>query len=96
MSDQAVSGTTEDGSVVRTATGRVVSDKMQKTVSVSVERLVRHRAYGKFIRRTTRFLAHDESNECHEGDVVEIVESRPISGNKAWRVLRVVSRASEA
>jgi small subunit ribosomal protein S17 len=69
---------------------------MQKTVSVSVERLVRHRAYGKFIRRTTRFLAHDESNECHEGDVVEIVESRPISGNKAWRVLRVVSRASEA
>ena len=95
MSEQAVSETTSSA-VVRTATGRVVSDKMQKTVSVAVERLVKHGVYSKYVRRTTKLLAHDEDNECREGDVVEIVESRPMSGRKAWRVLRVVSRAPEA
>ena len=95
MSEQAVSETT-GSAVVRTATGRVVSDKMQKTVAVAVERQVKHGVYSKYVRRTTKLLAHDEDNECHEGDVVEIVESRPMSGRKAWRVLRVVSRAPEA
>ena len=95
MSEQAV-GETTSSAVVRTATGRVVSDKMQKTVAVAVERRVKHGVYSKYVRRTTKLLAHDEDNECHEGDVVEIVESRPMSGRKAWRVLRVVSRAPEA
>jgi small subunit ribosomal protein S17 len=93
MSEQAVTESAAGTGVERTAVGRVVSDKMQKTVAVSVERLVRHGAYGKYVRRTTKLLAHDESDECREGDVVEIVESRPMSRRKAWRVLRVVSRA---
>lgn len=79
----------------RTVTGQVVSDKMDKTVSVSVERLIKHPVYGKYIRRTTKVLAHDESNECKAGDRVTISECRPMSKRKAWQVVSVVERAPE-
>ena len=75
----------------RRVIGRVVSNKMNKSVTVSVERLVKHPVYGKFIRRTTKIVAHDEANACKEGDVVAISECRPISKTKAWRVVEVVS-----
>ena len=78
----------------RTLTGTVVSSKMQKTVSVSVERLVKHERYSKYIRRTTKLLAHDESSQCKEGDVVEIAECRRLSARKAWKVVRVVKQAA--
>jgi small subunit ribosomal protein S17 len=77
----------------RTLTGTVVSNKMQKTVSVQVERLVKHERYSKYIRRTTKLLAHDENSECKEGDVVDIAECRRLSARKAWKVVRVVKRA---
>ncbi len=78
----------------RTLTGRVVSDKMQKTIAVEIERLIRHEQYGKFIRRTTKLLAHDEAGESKEGDTVEIVPCRPLSRRKSWKLSRVVTRAS--
>ncbi len=71
-----------------------ISSKMQKSVTVAVERLVKHPAYGKFIRRTTKIMAHDEEGTCREGDTVVIVECRPISKNKSWRVVEVIGRAS--
>ena len=74
--------------------GRVVSNKMQKSVTVSIERLVKHPVYGKFIRRTTKVMAHDEEGTCREGDTVAIVECRPISKRKAWRVVEIVERAA--
>jgi small subunit ribosomal protein S17 len=77
----------------RPTVGRVVSNKMQKSVTVSIERLVKHPAYGKFIRRTTKVMAHDEEGTCREGDTVAIVECRPISKRKAWRVVEIVERA---
>jgi small subunit ribosomal protein S17 len=78
----------------RPTVGRVVSNKMQKSVTVVVERLVKHPAYGKFIRRTTKVMAHDEEGTCREGDTVAIVECRPISKRKAWRVVEIVARAA--
>jgi small subunit ribosomal protein S17 len=78
---------------VKAVTGKVVSNKMDKTIAVVVERLVKHEAYGKYLRRSTKLLAHDENNECQEGDVVAIVECRPLSRNKSWRLVQVVSRA---
>ena len=66
---------------------------MQKSVTVSIERLVKHPVYGKFIRRTTKVMAHDEEGTCREGDTVAIVECRPISKRKAWRVVEIVERA---
>jgi small subunit ribosomal protein S17 len=77
-----------------TIVGRVVSDKMDKTVSVAVERLIKHPMYGKYIRRTTKVLAHDASNECKPGDRVAIAECKPISKNKSWAVVNVVERAT--
>jgi small subunit ribosomal protein S17 len=77
----------------RPTIGRVVSNKMQKSVTVSIERLVKHPAYGKFIRRTTKVMAHDEEGTCRTGDTVAIVECRPISKRKAWRVVEIVERA---
>lgn len=79
---------------LRTLTGRVVSNKMNKTIAVEIERLVKHPRYGKYIRRTTKLLAHDESNESREGDTVQIAECRPLSRNKSWRLVSVVERAS--
>ena len=78
---------------IRRTVGRVVSSKMQKSVTVAIERLVRHPVYGKFIRRTTKVMAHDEDGTCREGDTVAIVECRPISKRKNWRVVEVVERA---
>jgi small subunit ribosomal protein S17 len=80
--------------VVRSMSGRVVSDKMDKTVTVLVERKVKHPLIGKVIRRSKKFHAHDENNECHEGDLVVIVESRPLSKTKTWRVSKIVEKAS--
>jgi small subunit ribosomal protein S17 len=77
----------------RLLTGKVVSNKMDKTVAVSVERLVKHPMYGKYIRRTTKLLAHDEQNECKEGDTVTIKPCRPMSRRKSWMLVRVVERA---
>jgi small subunit ribosomal protein S17 len=77
----------------RLLTGKVVSTKMDKTIAVSVERLVKHAMYGKYIRRTTKLLAHDESNECKEGDTVSIKPCRPMSRRKSWVLVRVVERA---
>jgi small subunit ribosomal protein S17 len=81
--------------VQRTVVGRVVSDKMDKTVSVAIERLIKHPVYGKYIRRTTKVLAHDAANECKPGDRVSISECRPISKNKSWTVVNVVERAAD-
>ncbi len=86
---------TEENKTRRTIVGRVVSDKMDKTVSVAIERLTKHPVYGKYIRRTTKVLAHDASNECTRGDRVAISECKPISKNKSWAVIDVVERASD-
>ena len=72
---------------LRTLTGRVVSTKMQKTIAVEIERLIRHEQYGKFIRRTTKLLAHDENGEAKEGDAVEITPCRPLSRRKSWKLV---------
>jgi small subunit ribosomal protein S17 len=77
----------------RQLTGRVVSDKMQKTVTVLVERRVKHPLYGKFITRSSRIHAHDEARSCKEGDLVRIEECRPIARTKAWRVIQLVEKA---
>jgi small subunit ribosomal protein S17 len=73
--------------------GKVVSDKMDKTIAVSIERLVKHPMYGKYVRRTTKVLAHDENNEAKEGDKVAIKPCRPMSRRKSWMLVRVVERA---
>lgn len=81
---------------IKTKTGRVVSDKMEKTIVVAVETLVEHPLYKKRVRRTRKFQAHDESNEAHTGDVVRIGETRPISKNKTWRLLEIVRKAEQS
>ena len=73
--------------------GVVTSDRMTRTVVVKVERLVKHTDYHRFVKRTSTFMAHDERDECHVGDTVEIVESRPLSSRKRWRVRRILGRA---
>jgi small subunit ribosomal protein S17 len=78
----------------RTLTGRVVSTKMQKTVAVEIERLVKHGVYGKFIRRTTKLLAHDEKGESHDGDLVKIAPCRPMSRRKSWQLVEVLEKAA--
>jgi small subunit ribosomal protein S17 len=80
----------EKQSLKRTFVGRVVSNKMDKTVTVLVERKVKHPVYGKYVTKSTKLHAHDESNKVNEGDVVEIAETRPMSRTKTWAVLRVV------
>ncbi len=77
----------------RVLTGRVVSEKMDKTITVLVERMIRHETYGKYLRRSTKLLAHDESNSAHEGDTVTITPCRPLSRRKSWRLLAVIERA---
>ena len=78
----------------KTVVGKVVSDKMAKTISVRTERLVKHPLYGKYVRRWTTYKAHDEQNEAQMGDTVEIMETRPLSKTKRWRLVRVVDKAS--
>ena len=72
--------------------GVVVSDKMDKTITVKVERRVKHPVYGKIVRMSTKLTAHDEKNECNEGDTVKIMETRPLSKNKRWRLVEVIER----
>ena len=73
--------------------GVVTSDKMQKSIGVAVERKVKHPKYGKFVKKTTKFVAHDENNDCHIGDTVKIMETRPLSKNKNWRLVEIIERA---
>ena len=77
----------------RTLTGRVVSNKMNKSITVMIERTVQHAAYGKYVKRTTKLHAHDENNVCGEGDLVTIEPCRPLSKTKAWRLVNVVEKA---
>ena len=72
--------------------GIVTSNKMNKSIVVSIERRVKHALYGKFLNKTSKFVAHDEKNECNEGDTVKIMESRPISKNKNWRLVEIIER----
>lgn len=85
--------TNDRAKVQRTLTGKVVSGAMNKSITVSVERLVKHPMYGKYIRRTSKLMAHDENNECNAGDVVTISQCRPLSKNKSWRLESIVERA---
>jgi len=78
---------------IRTLTGRVVSDKMDKTITVLIERRVKHPIYGKYVKRSTKFHVHDETNQCRIGDTVTIRETRPLSKTKAWTLVAVVERA---
>ena len=73
--------------------GVVVSNKMDKSIVIKVERKVKHPPYGKFVKKSTKFMAHDEKNECNIGDVVRIMETRPLSKNKCWRLVEIVERA---
>ncbi len=73
--------------------GLVVSNQMDKSIVVAVERMIRHPLYGKFFKKTSKFMAHDESNECHVGDTVKIMETRPLSRLKRWRLVEVVEKA---
>lgn len=84
----------EQTKAARTLTGQVVSTKMHKTIAVVIERRVEHPLYRKFVRKSTKLLAHDENNECNEGDTVAIEECRPLSKNKSWRLARVIERAT--
>ena len=95
MSDKAenVTENAEDKKQ-RTITGKVISSKMDKTVAVTVERRVKHPMYGKYMRRSTKYLVHDEGNSCNEGDVVMIAECKPLSKNKSWRLVEIVERAN--
>ncbi|AUD78072.1 MULTISPECIES: 30S ribosomal protein S17 [Kangiella] len=80
--------------IQRTLQGKVISDKMDKSITVLIERQVKHPLYGKFIKRSTKIHAHDESNECKAGDVVRIVECRPISKTKSFKLVEIVERAN--
>ena len=84
----------ETGKTRRTQQGSVISNAMDKGIVVLVERKVRHKTYGKYIRRRVKYMAHDPANECNIGDVVLIEECRPLSKNKRWRVLNIVNRAA--
>ena len=83
------------GTKLRTVQGRVLSNKMDKTVTIIIERLVKHALYGKYIRRSTKLHAHDADNSCKEGDIVRVAECRPLSKTKNWRVVEIVARAAE-
>jgi small subunit ribosomal protein S17 len=85
--------TAENNKPARTLTGRVSSDRMDKTITVVIERVVRHPVYGKYLRRSTKLHAHDEHNECRTGDLVMIEQCRPLARTKAWRLVRVLERA---
>ena len=90
MSDE---GSTSERGVRKIRTGVVVSDKMDKTVLVRIDRQMRHSLYGKTVRRSSKFAAHDEKNDAHVGDTVRVVETRPLSKTKRWRVVEIVERA---
>lgn len=83
-----------ESKTTRTLTGRVVSNKMDKTITVLVERKVAHPIYGKFVKQSTKVHAHDENNDCQEGDTVTVAECRPLSKSKTWKLVDIVTRAS--
>ena len=85
----------ENTEQLRTITGRIVSNKMDKTVSVLVERIIKHPVYGKYIKRSTKLLAHDEQNQCQEGDLVAITSCRPISKRKAFKMVEIIESANK-
>jgi small subunit ribosomal protein S17 len=85
----------DNQNTLHTVEGRVVSNKMQKTVTVLIERQVKHGLYGKYIKRSTKLHAHDEEGKCKEGDVVRVAECRPLSKTKNWRVVEILTRAAE-
>ena len=93
MTEQTAVGTAGGRKVARQLTGRVVSDKMDRTVTVLIERRVTHPLYGKIVTRSKKYHAHDETNECKEGDLVTIEECRPISRTKNWRVTKLLEKA---
>ena len=83
----------EERNLRKERVGLVVSDKMDKSIVVQIDRKVKHPIYGKFVRRTSTFTAHDEKNECHVGDTVRIMETRPLSKQKRWRLVEIIERA---
>lgn len=87
--------TTEQSKAQRTITGKVVSDKMNKTIVVQVERRVKHPLYGKYVRRFSKMYAHDEENSCRTGDVVVIEQSRPLSKTKRWKLVEILKREEQ-
>ncbi len=89
-----ISTVTPAAAAERTLTGRVVSTKMDKTIAVEIERLIKHPTYSKYVRRTTKLLAHDENNECQAGDTVAIAPCRPLSRRKSYKLVRVVARGA--
>ena len=93
MSEQTTPETAKPAANKRTLNGRVVSDKMQKTVTVLVERRMKHPLYGKYVTLSKKYHAHDENGEYHEGDLVEIEECRPLSKTKAWRVTKLLEKS---
>ena len=82
-----------DRNLRKTRTGVVTSNKMDKTITISVERRLRHPIYGKFVKKTNKFMAHDEKNDCNIGDTVRIMETRPLSKSKRWRLVEIIERA---
>ena len=86
---------TEAEKTQRTLVGRVISNKMDKTVTVLIERRVAHPVYGKYVKRSTKLHVHDENNECQEGDVVAVTSCRPLSKTKSWRLVEIVERATK-
>jgi small subunit ribosomal protein S17 len=92
-SEESVQAQAKPRGARKVRTGVVVSDAMEKTVMVRIEQVVRHRTYGKTMRRSSKLAAHDENNEAHVGDTVRVVETRPLSKTKRWRVVEVVERA---
>ena len=92
MAENTTNTATESRNLRKTRIGVVTSNKMTKTITVAVERKVKHPIYGKFVKKTTGFHAHDEKNECSIGDVVKIMESRPLSKTKRWRLVEVVEK----
>ena len=84
---------TTDRNLRKERIGKVVSNKMDKSITVAVERRVKHLIYGKFVGKTTKFMAHDENNDCKQGDLVKISETRPLSKNKRWRLVEIIERA---
>ena len=85
--------TMEERNLRKERTGRVVSNKMNKTITVIVESKMKHPIYGKFVNKSTKFKAHDENNDCGEGDLVRIMETRPLSKSKNWRLVEIIERA---
>jgi small subunit ribosomal protein S17 len=85
--------TMEERNLRKVRIGKVVSDKMDKSITLTVDRKVKHPLYGKFVQKTTKLMAHDEKNECGIGDTVKVMETRPLSKNKRWRLVEIIAKA---